>query len=70
MPILGRKATYPWDRWLNRKKSIVIQPEQYSATIKSMCVMIRQQSRLRNVSVSVFPRKDGSIRIVPKGPRV
>jgi hypothetical protein len=62
----GRPAYYPWSNWLNRKKKLTIREDQYHASQKSMCVMIRTQARLHGVKVGVLPKKDGSIVIVPK----
>lgn len=70
----GRPTQYPWEKWLrvpegkSTKKS-TIKPEHYSASQRSMCVMIRQNARLLNVNVSVFPQEDGSIVVRALGPR-
>jgi len=64
--IIGRPSQYPWNNWLHRKRALTITEEQYSASQKSMCVMIRVQARLHGVKVGVLPRSDGSITIVPK----
>lgn len=57
---------YPWKKWFNRSKKLILKSEDYTATQKSMCVMVRIQARLHGVKVGVFPKKDGSIEIVPK----
>lgn len=62
----GRPFTYPWPRWFSRKNRLVLKSADYRCTQSSMCVMIRQQARLHQASVSVFPKSDGSIHIVPK----
>jgi len=70
----GRPTHYPWEKWLTvlegrKVKNTTLRPDQYSATQRSMCVMIRQNARILNVNVSVFSLPDGYIKIVARGPR-
>lgn len=70
----GRPTQYPWEKWLRvpegrKTKKTTIGADQFSASQRSMCVMIRQNARLLNVNVSVFPQEDGSIVVKALGPR-
>ena len=60
----GRPFEHPWRKWLSKRT--ILKREEYRATQESMCVMIRQNAVKFSLPVSVLPKEDGSIIIVPK----
>ncbi len=54
-----KKAKYPWDKWLNRKKPYVLRKgEHFKCKLHAMNIMLRRAatSRGKTVSVEVIDR--------------
>lgn len=67
---VGRPSHYPWEDWFQSKKTVTLRKKDYNAAQQSMVVMIRERSKDRGVRVSVVPKDNGVIKIIPRGANI
>ncbi len=62
---MSRPCMYPWESWLSSDKT-TLTAKDYNCSQRSMCVLIRMRSAKMGKKHSVYPRKNGTIIIVPR----
>lgn len=65
----GPSYLYPWSKWLMGRPTTLRKGVDYHCKQSSMCVQVRVASARMNLRVSVYPKADGSILLVPRGSR-
>ena len=58
----GRPSNYPWTKWF-KSKNVTLSGEDYTATQRSMLVMIRHQARLHSKKVKLTRLPEDGIQI-------
>lgn len=65
----GRRQVYPWEKWFNRKTTLTLKREDYTATPVSMVVMLRTKAKEFGKKITVKVHHDTSISMKVVGER-